>query len=77
MTLQSFVAVIELWKTAESLGLDVGESGVNVRAWKYRDNIPASHWVTLVGAARRRRLHQVTYESLAHLAARARSRQAA
>lgn len=69
MGIQSFVAVIELWETAEALGLDVGESGTNVRAWKYRCNIPAPYWVRLVGAARRRGYDAVTYELLARLAA--------
>lgn len=68
MSTQSFVAIIELWPTCEGMALDVGESGVNVRAWKYRNNIPAPCWVRLVGAARQRGFHQVTYELLARLA---------
>lgn len=69
MGIKSFSDLIELWETSEALALDVGESGTNVRAWKYRQNIPSPYWVRVVGAARRRAFHEVTYELLARIAA--------
>lgn len=69
MAVQSFVSIVELWPSAEAMALDLGETGTNVRAWKYRNKIPDLYWVRLVGAARRRGFHQVTYEKLARLAA--------
>jgi hypothetical protein len=68
--METFPEIIALWPSAEALGADIGEPGLNVRAWKRRKAIPPEHWVALVAAADRRGIDGVTYERLAHIASR-------
>jgi hypothetical protein len=70
-SMDTFADIIALWGTATSLGQDIGESGVTVRAWRNRNSIPSRKWPVLVRAARRRGLNEVTFEALAKISERA------
>jgi len=67
--MNSFAAVIAAWPSAAAFADDLGVLDVTARAWKVR-GIPAAYWVDVVNAAQRRGIEGVTYELLAHLAAR-------
>jgi hypothetical protein len=66
---RSFADVIGCWETAEQLGADIGEPGVNVRAWRNRNSLPPEHWTKLVDAATQRGFAAITYALLAQIAA--------
>lgn len=68
--METFADIIGLWPTAESLGDDIGQTGLVVRAWKRRNNIPSEHWASVIRAAASRGLDGVTAEALTDLAAR-------
>ena len=70
--MEKFADVIALWGTAESLGKDIGESGITVRAWRNRNSIPGEHWQKLVKAAEARGFPGVTLDVLADIAAKRR-----
>lgn len=68
--MESFADIIGLWPTAEALGSDIGETGLVVRAWKRRNNIPSEHWAAIIRAAGHRGFVAVTADLLTDLAAR-------
>ncbi|WP_172822725.1 carph-isopro domain-containing protein [Paramagnetospirillum marisnigri] len=68
--MKTFADIIALWGTATALAADIGETGLNVRAWRNRNSIPASRWLDVIAAAKRRGIEGVTLDVLARLAAR-------
>lgn len=68
MEINDFKSVISLWPTTKQLAEDLGESYANVRQWRRRNRIPATHWDRLVQAARRRKFPYVSHSRLARLA---------
>ncbi|WP_161624998.1 carph-isopro domain-containing protein [Paramagnetospirillum caucaseum] len=70
IAMKTFADIIALWGTATALAADIGETGLNVRAWRNRNSIPASRWLDVVAAAERRGFEGVTLSLFAHLAAR-------
>ena len=53
-------------KVAEALGIPEG----TVAAWKSRNSIPPSQWVSIVNLAKKRRVMSITYALLASLRVR-------
>ena len=48
-------SIYAVWDgNAEALATDIGESGVLVRQWRNRGNIPARYWQRIIDAAARR-----------------------
>ena len=44
--------IYEAWSgNAEAMAADIGESGVTVRQWRNRGNIPPRYWPKIVAAA--------------------------
>lgn len=72
--MNTFSDIISLWPTAEELARDVGVTGLVVRAWRARGSIPSEYWVSVIGAAERRGIPNVTLELFARLAAVRRGR---
>lgn len=68
----TFADIINLWpKPAPvTLGGDLGELPVTVRAWRTRNVLPDRTWKAAVEHARRRGIEGVTLEVLADIAAR-------
>lgn len=60
--------IIELWPSVDVVASDIDVSSSLVRMWKFRMNIPSSHWVALVDAASGRDI-PLTYKMLAETAA--------
>lgn len=47
--------IYDVWSgNAEALAADIGESGVTVRQWRNRGNIPPRYWPRIVDAASKR-----------------------
>ena len=47
--------IYSVWAgNAEALAADIGESGVTVRQWRNRGNIPPKYWPKIVSAAQSR-----------------------
>lgn len=47
--------IYSVWNNnAEALAADIGESGVTVRQWRNRGNIPPKYWPKIVAAAKKR-----------------------
>ena len=71
--MDTFAAVIALWASAEELAADLllegANSGLRVRAWKYRNSIPPEFWLRLVTAAEQRGFAGVTLDRLARISA--------
>lgn len=68
--MKRFRDVITRWRSAEELADDIGETGLLVRAWKARDNIPPPHWPKIAQAAEKRGFKDITIPFLADLAMR-------
>lgn len=48
-------SIYSVWDgNAEALAADIGESGVLVRQWRNRENIPPRYWQRIIDAAARR-----------------------
>lgn len=48
-------SIYAVWDgNAEALATDIGESGVLVRQWRNRGNIPARYWQRIIDAAAQR-----------------------
>lgn len=67
----TFADIINLWpKPAPvTLGVDLGELPVTVRAWRTRNVLPDRKWKRVVECARLRGIEGVTLEILAEIAA--------
>ena len=70
--MDTFADIIALWGKATQLARDIGETGLNVRAWRNRNSIPPEKWVDVVAAAKRRGFKGVTVELMARLRAQQR-----
>jgi hypothetical protein len=47
--------IYDVWSgNAEQLAADIGESGVTVRQWRNRGNIPPKYWQRIIDAASNR-----------------------
>lgn len=70
--MERFDQIIRLWPepSAATLARDIGRPQSRVRAWRFRDSIPAEAWPDIVAAAVDRRIAGVTYEVLAAIARR-------
>lgn len=45
--------IYDVWDgNAEALATDIGESGVTVRQWRNRGNIPPKYWQRIIDVAR-------------------------
>lgn len=62
--------IIDCWPRAIDLARDLGVSPSRITDWKNRSAIPAAYWKTLLAAARRRRLSDITPELLIDLHSR-------
>jgi hypothetical protein len=44
--------IYDIWEgNAEAMAADIGESGVTVRQWRNRGNIPPKYWDRIISAA--------------------------
>jgi hypothetical protein len=62
--------VVDRWPRAIDLARDLGVSPSRITDWKNRNAIPASYWKSLLAAARRRMLWDITPELLIELHSR-------
>jgi len=47
--------IFDVWgSNAEALATDIGESGVTVRQWRNRNNIPPKYWPRIIAEAARK-----------------------
>jgi len=47
--------IYDVWEgNAEAMAADISESGVTVRQWRNRGNIPPQYWQKIIKAAARR-----------------------
>lgn len=65
--ISTFVDIINLWDTCVELGNEVGATGLTVRAWKRRNNIPSKWWSKIEKAAVKKGYSQVSIEILASI----------
>ncbi len=65
----TFLDVIEKWPSTKALSLDVGAKHEAVKQWRKRNSIPATFWLPLEEAARRKGIEGVTLFTLAEIAA--------
>ena len=62
--------IIAKWPSVDTFADDLGISPMGAYAMQHRNRIDAKHWVTLVHAARNRRITGITYQALAEMADR-------
>lgn len=56
--------VIKSWPSMRALAEDIGVSENNVYAWHRRDRIPSGYWFSIVKAAKKRKLKNITIKFL-------------
>jgi hypothetical protein len=61
--------LIRLWPSLSEFAADLDVNYVTAKAMRFRSSIPASYWVAMVDAARRRGISGVDYQALAEAAA--------
>lgn len=66
--MQNFTEIISQWPDCEEFARDIGTTGVNARAMKQRNSIPAKFWPQVVSSARQREINGITHELLSELA---------
>ena len=65
--MQSFIDIIDAWKSRQDLAEDIGVKRTLVNVWRHRGSIPPPYWLKVAQAAQRRGIDGVTLESLAAL----------
>ena len=55
MRMSHLKPIYEVWDgNAEAMAADIGESGVTVRQWRNRGNIPPHYWPRIISEAKRK-----------------------
>lgn len=70
--METFSDVIDSWESIGLLAEDLGEKPWTVAKWKQRNNIPSDRWLSLINAARKRRI-SLDEKTLVRIAASSRS----
>ena len=68
--MNSFRDIIAAWPTRSAFALDIGSTPQGVTNMLARDNIPARYWATIVDAANKWQIGEISLELLASLASR-------